>query len=351
MKILFYSVKDFEEQYLRTANRNGYEIHFTANPLSINTIGMAQGYDIISIFTGDDASAQVLEYLHKAGIKFIAVRAAGYDNVDINKASELGIGVANVPEYSPYAIAEHALAMMMALNRKLIVANSQVHIQDFTVSRLIGFDMHGKTIGIIGTGKIGSTLIRLLQGFGCRLIAYDITESEELKSRCGVNYVPLNTLCRESDIISIHTCLTPSTKYMINEDMVRQMKPGVMLINTSRGACVNTKDVIYYLKNGHIGYYGADVYEKEKGLFFYDWSDKKLDDPMLKSLLALPNVLITPHQAFATVEALTNIATTTFLNIFCQIHETENGNILTNNHGKQKVGASATDRGRAAQKA
>jgi D-lactate dehydrogenase len=329
MKILFYSVKDFEEQYLHTANNGANEIDLTEKALNSDTVELAKGYEIISIFTGDDASAPVLEKLYSIGVKFIAVRAAGYDNVDISKANELGISVANVPEYSPYAIAEHALALMLALNRKLILANSQVHNHDFTVSKLIGFDMHGKTIGIIGTGKIGSTLIRILQGFGCRLLAYDIKENRELEMKYGVSYVPLHILCRESDIISIHACLNPVTKHMIHKDMIYQMKKGVMLINTSRGACVNTEDILHFLENGHIGYYGADVYEKEKGIFFYDWSGKKLDDTMLKRLLSLPNVLITPHQAFATTEALGNIANTTFYNIFGWVHDGKCDNELT----------------------
>lgn len=321
MKVLFYSVKDYEEYYLNYFNDNTYDIHFTSKALSIDTVSEATGFEIISIFTGDDASVPVLEALKKTGVKFIAVRAAGYDNVDIARAGELGISVANVPAYSPYAIAEHALAMMLALNRKLIRADKQVHNQNFTVGNLIGFDIHGKTIGIVGTGKIGSTLIKLLHGFGCRLVAYDVLPDEDLEIKYDVEYMPLHILCREADIISLHTCLTPATRHIINKTLIGQMKKGVMLINTSRGACVNTEDVIYFLENGHIGFYGADVYEKEKGVFFYDWSDKKLNDPMLKRLLALPNVLITPHQGFATTDALNNIANTTFYNVFCWVHD------------------------------
>lgn len=320
MKVLFYSVKDFEEYYLNYFNNGTYSIQFTSKPLSIDTVEEATGFDAISIFTGDDASGNVLSALKKKGVKFITTRAAGYDNIDIIKAEELKISIANVPEYSPYAIAEYALAMMLALNRKLILADKQVHSQNFTVDNLIGFDLHGKTIGIIGTGKIGSTLIKLLHGFGCRLIAYDIKPDEDLEIKYDVEYVPLHILCRESDIISIHTSLNSSTKYLIDQKLISQMQKGVMLINTSRGACVKTEDVLHFLENGHIGYYGADVYEKEKGVFFYDWSGKELNDQILKKLLAMPNVLITPHQAFATTDALNNIANTTFYNIFCWAH-------------------------------
>lgn len=317
MKILFYSTKDFERAYLQDANNKVFGTGMTEKALAMDTVEEAKGFDVVSIFTGDDASAGVLERLHRYGIRFIAVRAAGYDNVDLDKAAELGIRVANVPEYSPYAIAEHALALMLALNRKLIIANEQVHRQDFTVSNLIGFDLHGKTIGIIGTGKIGSTLVKILHGFGCRLLAYDLRENKELIALYGVEYVPLTALCRESDIISIHTCLTPQTKYMINRKLIGLMKDGVMLINTARGACVNTDDVLHFLENGHIGYFGADVYEREKGVFLRDRSGQELDDEVLKKLLAMPNVLITPHQGFATREALTNIAQTTFYTLHC----------------------------------
>jgi D-lactate dehydrogenase len=279
---------------------------------------------VISIFANDDASAPVLDKLENMGVKFIAIRAAGYDNVDIARARQLGICVANVPEYSPYAIAEHALALMLALNRKLILANYQVHRQDFTVTNLVSFDLHGKTIGIIGTGKIGSTLIKILNGFNCRILAYDIQKNEELVKSYKVEYVPLSVLCRESNIISIHTSLTPQTRYMINKDLIGIMRKGVMLINTSRGACVNTEDVLRALEDGHISYFGTDVYENEKGIFFNDWSDKKLNDALLHRLLAFPNVLVTPHQAFATTEALNNIFETTYNNI--RSWETDSGN-------------------------
>ena len=329
MKILFYSTKDFEQPYLETSNFRKEETVFIKEALGLQTADRAKGFDTVSIFTGDDASSAVLEALHKNGVRFIAIRAAGYDNVDLKKATELGIVVANAPEYSPYAIAEHAVALILALNRKIITADKQVHQQNFTTSNLVGFDLNRKTIGIIGVGKIGGVFAKIMHGFGCRLLGYDIKENRELKDKYGLEYVDLPALCREANIISVHTCLTPGTKYMINKKLIGLMQRGVMLINTSRGGCVNTVDVIEALKNGHIGYYGADVYENERGVFFYDHSAKELKDAMLKELLAMPNVLITPHQAFATQEALSNIAITTFNNIECWKNNKRSKNELT----------------------
>lgn len=315
MKVLFYSTKDFEQSYILNANSSGLVVRLTNNALSLQSSYMAKGYDCISIFTGDDASASVIEQLHENGVKYIAIRSAGYDNVDIGKANELGILAANVPEYSPYAIAEHAVGIMLALNRRLILANEQVHQQNFTVGNLIGFDLNNKTVGIVGIGRIGSIVARIMHGFGCRILAYDINKNEDLIHEYGVEYSSLSKLCKESDIITLHTPLNTDTRYLLNKDLMSQMKKGVMIINTSRGGVVNTAELIKFLENGTIGYCGLDVYEKERGIFFFDHSGNELEDPMLKRLMALPNVLITPHQAFATREALTNIASITFDNI------------------------------------
>lgn len=328
MKMLIYSIKDFERSHLLEANKNGTQVRLTNLALSPDTVDKAKGCDIVSVFTGDDVSAAVIQKLSDYGVKFIAVRAAGYDNVDLIKAKELGIHVANVPEYSPYAVAEHALALILALNRKLISADRQVHQQDFRVSKLVGFDLNGKTIGIIGTGKIGGTLVKIMHGLGCKVLGYDIHPNNELKEKYNLEYVSLEDLCRRSDIISLHTYLTPETKYLINRNLIEKMKPGVMLINTSRGGCINTADVIEYLEKEHIGYFGTDVYEKEKGIFFFDRSIDGVRDEMLKKLLTMPNVLITPHQAFATNEALKNIATTTFYNVDCWANNKRSGNEL-----------------------
>jgi D-lactate dehydrogenase len=317
MNTLIYSCKPFERSYLQAANKEGHKMDYTSEALSPATASLAKGFQSVCVFAGDDASAPVIRELHRQGVKYIAVRATGYDNVDIKTASELGIAVANVPAYSPYAIAEHAMALILALNRKIRIADHGVHKYDFRVDKLVGFDLNGKTVGIIGTGKIGSVMAKILNGFGCRLLGYDIKEDIELKKRYDLEYVSLSKLCSEADIITIHTGLTPGTRHMINKEKIALMKKNVMLINTGRGACVNTNDVIEALEEGRIGYYGADVYENERGIFFYDWRDKPLRDANLLRLLSLDNVLLTPHQAFATADALENIADTTFYNIDC----------------------------------
>jgi D-lactate dehydrogenase len=317
MKTLFYSTKDFEKHYLEAANTLVQEVVFVNETLSMETVEMAKGFEIISIFTSDDASESVLEILHKNGTKYISIRATGHDNVDIDKANDLGIRVANVPDYSPYAIAEHAVALVLALARKIGVSRKQMQEHDFSINNLVGFDLHGKTVGIIGVGKIGGIFAKIMHGLGCKILGYDIVENKRLTELYTVKYVDLKTLCAQSNIISIHTGLTPATRYLINKNCIEQMQLGTMLINTGRGACVNTKDVLEGLENGHIGFYGADVYENERGIFFNDLSKTELKDEMLKKLLAMPNVMITPHQAFATQEALSDIANTTFYNIDC----------------------------------
>lgn len=329
MKTILYSVKDFERNYLLRANRMNHELTLLEQDLNESSAVLALGHQAAVIFAGDDASARVVEKLHEVGVKYIALRSVGYDNVDIKKAEDLGIAVANVPEYSPYAIAEHAVALILALNRKLILAHSQVQIHNFTVSKLVGFDLHKKTVGLVGTGHIGGVTASILHGFGCRLLGYDIKENNKLSEQYGLQYVDLKTLCRESDIISLHTPLNTATKYLINKDLIDEMKHGVMLINTARGALMNTQYVIEALESGKIGYLGTDVYEKEKGIFFYDYSDNRIQDEMLKKLMSFPNVIVTPHQAFATQEALTNIADTTFFNLDCWMQHKQSDNEVT----------------------
>jgi D-lactate dehydrogenase len=329
MKILFYSTKDFEKPYLLSASNSDNEVEYITEALSLQTAYKAKGLDAVSIFTGDNADRDVLAALHQNGIKYIAIRAAGYDNTDLKAAKSLGIQVANVPEYSPYAIAEHAVALLLALNRKIIKANAQVHQQNFTVSDLVGFDFRGKTVGIIGTGRIGSVFAKIMHGFGCRLLGNDISENKVLVDAFQLEYTDLQSLCRKSDIISIHTALTTETKYLINKDLIDIMQYGTALINTSRGGCVCTADVIDGLETGQLSYYGADVYENEKGLFFHDYTNKEIKDDMFKKLLSMPNVLLTPHQAFATKEALMNIADTTFYNIDCWHKTLRSKNELT----------------------
>ncbi|MBL7696891.1 MAG: 2-hydroxyacid dehydrogenase [Chitinophagaceae bacterium] len=315
MRILVFSAKEFEISYLNKANHIHFDVEFANKQLDIETAALAKGFNCISIFTNDDCSAAVLNELHLFGVKYIAVRAAGFDNVDIHEAGRLGMHVANVPEYSPYSIAEHAVGMLLTLVRKITTANEQVHANNFSLNNLVGFDLHGKRVGLIGTGRIGSIMAKILHGFGCEILAYDIAPSQDLSEKYGVRYCALNELSLTSDIISIHTPLNEQTRYLLNKSLFASMKKGVIIINTARGGVVNTSDLITYLRNGIIAAYGMDVYEKEKGIFFFDHSLKGIADPMLKELLSMKNVLVTPHQAFATREALMNIATTTFSTI------------------------------------
>jgi D-lactate dehydrogenase len=317
LKTLFFSIRDYEEPFLKIVSDKHEGSQFIKEALSIDTAIAAKGFEAISIFVGDDASDIVLQKLAEVGVKHIAIRAVGYDNIDLRKAKSLNITVANVPDYSPYAIAEHAVTLMLALNRKIVLGSQQVFRRNFTINNLVGFDLHNKTVGIIGVGKIGAVLVKIMHGFGCNLLGYDIKKNELLEKEYGLKYVDLETLCNSSNIISIHTSLTPETKYLINKRLIDMMLPNAMIINTSRGGCVNTIDLIEGLNNNRIGSYGADVYEKEKGIFFYDYTYKELKDDILKKLLAMQNVLITPHQAFATKEALKNIADTTAYNIEC----------------------------------
>ncbi len=317
MKVAVYSLHKFERPFLEKANAAKHQIHFMDMRLSPTTASLSEGAEAVCLFVSDDASAPVLETLHRQGTRFIALRSAGFNNVDLEKATGLGIRVARVPAYSPYAVAEHAVALMLALNRKLIRAHNRVMELNFSLNGLTGFDMNGKTAGIIGTGKIGAVIARILHGFGCRLLAFDRHENNEIKQLYGVEYTDCMSLCRQSDIITLHVPLTDQTKYIINKSCIECMKPGVMLINTSRGALVNTADIITSLKSGRIGFFGMDVYEEEEGLFFEDHSEDILQDDTIARLMTFQNVLITSHQAFLTDTALTNIAETTLYNLDC----------------------------------
>jgi D-lactate dehydrogenase len=317
MKVSVFSTKEFEKKYLLTSNNEKHQIIFKDEPLSLSTANLAKGSDAVSIFANDDASAPVLDRLKENGIKFIAIRAAGYDQVDIPHAKKNGFRMANVPEYSPNAIAEHTIALMLALNRKIVRADKKVKDFNFALDDLIGFDMNGKTAGIIGLGKIGSIVAKILHGFGCKILGFDIYKNEDLINKYEVEYCDMESVASRSDIITIHAPLNEKSKYLINKSLINQMKPGVMLINTGRGGIINTREVIDGLISGKIGYLGLDVYEHEKGLFFYDHSDEVQKDEMLKKLYSFPNVLITGHQAFLTDTALKNISDITINNLDC----------------------------------
>tara|TARA_Y100000815_G_scaffold75102_1_gene63837 strand:- start:5164 stop:6162 length:999 start_codon:yes stop_codon:yes gene_type:complete len=326
MKTTIFSTHKFEESYLVKANNSKHQLKFLENRLTEDTAILATGFKTVSLFTGDDASEKILEKLNAIGVENIALRSAGFNHVDLKKASELGIKVARVPAYSPYAIAEHTMALILALNRKLIKAHNRVREQNFSLNGLTGFDLNGKTVGVIGTGKIGSVLVKILYGFGCNILAQDINENQNLIDKYGVIYTDCATLCKHADIISLHVPLKASTKHLIDREHISLMKPGVMLINTSRGGLVDTKAVIEGLKTKKIGYFGIDVYEEEEGLFFEDHSEDILQDDVIARLMTFNNVLITSHQAFLTKTALTNIAETTIYNLDCFEKQERSGN-------------------------
>ncbi len=317
MKTAVFSLHKFEKPFLEQANQGRHELLFFDMRLTQHTATFAKGCEAVSLFVSDDASAPVLDILSSMGIKCIVLRSAGFNNVDIKRAKELGIRVARVPAYSPHAVAEHAVALMLALNRKLIRAHNRIAEMNFSLDGLTGFDMNGKTVGIIGTGKIGNVAAKILHGFGCRLLGYDVYPNETLVQQYALQYTDLQTLCSNADIITLHCPLVEDTKYIINSKSIAWMKQGVMLINTSRGKLINTKDVIAALKTGEIGSFGMDVYEEEEGLFFEDHSEDILQDDVIARLISFRNVLITSHQAFLTDTALKNIADTTINNLNC----------------------------------
>lgn len=312
MKVVAYSIKPFEKEFLSKANQKKHEITLISNPLSLETTLYAEGKDAVIVFTNDDVSANVIDKLAGLGIKYIATRSAGTDHIDREAAGLHGIKVANVPYYSPEAIAEHAVALAFALNRNLIKADDHSHHFNFTNNGLMGFNFSGKTVGIIGLGNTGLAVAAIFKGLGCKVIGYDLNFSEE---NTLVEHVPLPALYAGSDIISLHVPLSDGTRHIINEASLQQMKDGVMLINTSRGPLVKTTDVIRAIRSGKVGYLGLDVYEFEKGLFFEDHEKDVIKDELLEELMNFDNVLITPHQAYLTREALQGIADYTIKNL------------------------------------
>ena len=316
MQVAVYSIHKFEKSYLEKYCSN-HTLRFLETRLTTETAGLAQGTKAVSIFVNDDASAPVLHKLKALGIEYLVLRSAGFNHVDLKEANRLGIRLARVPEYSPAAVAEHTVALMLVLNRKLIKAHSRIRDLNFSLDGLAGFDMSGKTVGILGTGKIGGVVARILHGFNCKILAFDPYPNEELKTKYNVTYTDNMTVCRNSDIITLHLPLTPESKYIINNESINGMKTGAMLINTSRGGLVDTKAVIKGLKKGKIGSFGMDVYEEEGALFFEDHSNDILQDDVIARLMTFQNVMITSHQAFLTHEALVNIAETTGYNLDC----------------------------------
>jgi D-lactate dehydrogenase len=314
MKIAIFSAKKYDREFLSAANASRHELRFFEPHLSEETAGLAAGFEAACVFVNDQVNAAVIATLRSLGVRLIALRCAGYNNVDLAAATKHGITVVRVPAYSPYAVAEHAIALMLALNRKVHRAYNRVREGNFALDGLVGFDMHGKTVGVIGTGQIGTVVAQILTGFGCPTLAFDPFPNATCRS-VGVRYVELNELFAQSDIITLHCPLTPENKYIVSDPAIAKMKKGVMLINTSRGALLDTLAIIQGLKSGKIGYVGLDVYEEEERIFFEDRSGLILSDDVFARLLTFPNVIITGHQAFFTREALLNIAATTMDNI------------------------------------
>ena len=292
----------------------GFSFRYLEPKLDISTVSLAAGHDVVCVFVNDIVNAPVIDELARLGVKVIALRCAGFNNVDIPRAKDRGIAVVRVPAYSPYAVAEHALGLILALNRRYHRAYSRVHDGNFSLDGLLGFDIHGKTVGVIGTGRIGQVFVGLLAGFGVNVLAYDKFPSADLASG-GTDYVELDELYAKSDIVSLHCPLIPETFHLVNATTISKMKRGVMIINTSRGALIDSNAVIDGLKSGQVGYLGLDVYEEEQNLFFEDMSDKIIQDDIFVRLETFPTVLITAHQAFFTKEAVDNIAETTLGNI------------------------------------
>lgn len=315
MKIAFFSTKPYDRTFFDKANKEfGHEITYFETRLTRQTLKLAEGHDCVCAFVNDQLDASVLIALAAMDTRLVALRCAGFNNVDISSAAELGVSVVRVPAYSPYAVAEHTVGLMLALNRKVYWAHSRVREGNFSLDGLLGFDMRGRTAGIIGTGKIGECVARILNGFGCKLIAYDKYRNpvcEEL----GVQYVEQNELFAQADIISLHCPLFKETHHLINHDTIARMKKGVMIINTSRGALIDSRAAIEGLKSTKIGYLGIDVYEEEEELFFEDKTFEILTDDVFARLTTFPNVVITGHQAYFTQEAVARIAQTTLENI------------------------------------
>ncbi|MEL6232681.1 MAG: 2-hydroxyacid dehydrogenase [Cyanobacteria bacterium J06627_3] len=315
MKIAFFNTKPYDQRSFTEINTDhSHELTFFEPRLTPETASLASGFPAVCVFINDELGEETLRAIATTGTKLIALRCAGFNNVDLNVAQQLGITVVRVPAYSPYAVAEHAVGLIMTLNRKLYRAYNRVRDDNFSLDGLLGFDLHGKTVGIVGTGKIGQCFAQIMNGFGCKLLAYDVRSNPACVD-IGVDYVELPILLTRSDIISLHCPLLPSTHHLINADSLQHVRPGAMLINTSRGGLVDTTAVIEAIKSGRVGYFGIDVYEREGGLFFEDLSDTVIQDDTFQLLQSFPNVVITAHQAFFTKEALSNIAETTLSNI------------------------------------
>ena len=315
MKIAFFNTKPYDQKYFDEFNlTQGHEIRYMTPHLTFESTALINDEEVVCAFINDCLDANVLNILQQKGVKLIALRSAGFNHVDLTVAKQLNMPVVRVPAYSPYAVAEHAAGLLMCLNRKLHRAYNRVREGDFSLHNLMGFDLHGKTVGVVGTGKIGSAFINIMQGFGCKVLAYDTVVNPECVQK-GVEYVTLDSLFKQSKIISLHCPLTEETLHMINEQSLASMQDGVTIINTSRGKLISTKAIIQALKSAKVGLLGLDVYEEEEALFFEDFSSSVIQDDQFSRLLTFPNVIITSHQAFFTQEAMSKIAQVTLSNV------------------------------------
>lgn len=314
MKVAVFSAEPYDERFLLAANGEKHQFTFFKPRLNVETAELAAGHDAVCAFVNDTLDQATLEKLSSYGVSFVAMRCAGFNNVNLQVAQDLGIGVARVPAYSPYAVAEHATALLLALNRQIHRAHNRVREGNFALDGLLGFDLHGKTVGVIGTGKIGVCFVKIMLGFGCRVLCYDPFPNPAL-DELNVELVELPYLLAHSNVVSLHCPLTEDTRHLISFDTLETMKRGALLINTSRGALIDTVAAIEALKSGRLGGLGLDVYENEAALFFEDRSNELLLDDVFARLQNFPNVIITGHQAFFTHEALSNIAQTTVDNL------------------------------------
>jgi D-lactate dehydrogenase len=315
MRVVLFSSKPYDERFFRAANTAfDHGLEFCEARLTAQTAALARGTPCVCVFVNDRVDRPVLAQLAAGGTTLIALRSAGFNHVDVTAAARLDLTVVRVPGYSPHAVAEHCVGLILALNRKIHRAHNRVRENNFALSGLLGFDLHGKVVGVVGTGRIGTAFARIMTGFGCRVVATDPYPNEECVAM-GVRYLGIDELLGTSDVVALHCPLTPETFHLIDEERLALAKDGMMLINTSRGALIDTAAVIAALKSGRLGHLGLDVYEEEADLFFEDLSDKVLRDDVFSRLLTFPNVLVTGHQAFFTEEALVNIADTTIANI------------------------------------
>jgi D-lactate dehydrogenase len=314
MKVLVYDTHSYDQTFLTTANQGQHHLDYTPAQLDLQTAALAQGYEAVCLFVNDIASPEVLARLAAGGVRMIAQRSTGYNNIDLEAAKQLGITCMRVGYYSPYSVAEHAVALLMTLNRRIHRAFNRTREFNFRLAGLMGRDINGSVVGVVGTGKIGAIFAKIMLGFGCTVLAYDVRENPDCVAM-GVQYVTMNELLEQSDIVSLHVPLFPETHHLINNESLARMKGGAYLINTSRGGLVDADALITAIESGHLAGVGLDVYEEEQGKFFRDLSDRPMTDEILARLISFPNVLVTGHQAYFTEEAVTTICETTINNL------------------------------------